>query len=57
MPAHRLSTGLLRLDELLGGGVLPGALTVVLGATGIGKTQLGIHFAHAGHSQEGERGF
>ena len=57
MPAHRLSTGLPRLDELLGGGVLPGTLTVVLGATGIGKTQLGIHFANAGRMQEGERGF
>jgi KaiC/GvpD/RAD55 family RecA-like ATPase len=57
MPAHRLSTGLPRLDELLGGGVLPGTLTVVLGATGIGKTQLGIHFADAGRKQEGERGF
>ena len=56
MPTHRLSTGLPRLDELLGGGLLPGTLTVVLGATGIGKTQLGIHFAEAGRRQEGERG-
>ena len=31
-------------------------MTVVLGATGIGKTQLGIHFADAGRTQEGERG-
>ncbi|RLS55133.1 MAG: recombinase RecA [Planctomycetota bacterium] len=56
MSASRLSTGLSRLDELLGGGLLPGTMTVVLGATGIGKTQLGIHFANAGRSQEGERG-
>ncbi len=56
MPPHRLSTGLSLLNELLGGGILPGALTVVLGATGIGKTQLGIHFANAGFQQEGERG-
>lgn len=52
----RLSTGLPRLDELLGGGLLPGTLTVVAGATGIGKTQLGVHFTHAGKQQEGEPG-
>jgi KaiC/GvpD/RAD55 family RecA-like ATPase len=52
----RLSTGLPQLDELLGGGLLPGTLTVVAGATGIGKTQLGVHFAQAGVQQEGEPG-
>ena len=52
----RLSTGLPQLDEMLGGGLLPGTLTVVIGATGIGKTQLGLHFAHAGRAQEGEAG-
>lgn len=52
----RHSTGIPRLDELLGGGLLPGTLTVVLGATGIGKTQLGIQFADAGQRDEGERG-
>lgn len=36
--------------------MLPGTLTVVLGATGIGKTQLGIHYTQAGQIQEGERG-
>ena len=56
MPATRHSTGLPQLDELLGGGLLPGTLTVVLGATGIGKTQLGIHYTHAGLAQDGERG-
>lgn len=56
MTAHRISTGLSQLDQLLGGGLLPGTMTVVLGATGIGKTQLGIHFANAGAQQEGERG-
>jgi KaiC/GvpD/RAD55 family RecA-like ATPase len=52
----RHSTGLADLDRLLGGGLLPGTLTVVAGATGIGKTQLGLHFAHAGTTQEGEAG-
>jgi KaiC/GvpD/RAD55 family RecA-like ATPase len=52
----RHSTGIPALDALLGGGLLPGTLTVVVGATGIGKTQLGLQFAHAGHQQEGRRG-
>lgn len=53
---QRLSTGVEGLDSLLGGGLVPGTLCVVLGATGIGKTQLGIQFAHAGRQQEGRRG-
>jgi KaiC/GvpD/RAD55 family RecA-like ATPase len=44
------------LDALLGGGLMPGALTVISGATGIGKTQLGVQFANAGLRQEGQRG-
>ncbi len=52
----RLSTGIPRLDELLGGGLLPGTLTVVVGSTGIGKTQLGLQFARAGLDQEGRSG-
>jgi KaiC/GvpD/RAD55 family RecA-like ATPase len=53
---HRLSTGISQLDELLGGGLVPGRLTVVVGATGVGKTQLGVQFAEAGFAQEGYRG-
>jgi hypothetical protein len=52
----RLSTGVEGLDELLGGGLLPGTLTAVVGSTGIGKTQFGLQFAHAGMSQENARG-
>ena len=52
----RHSTGIPALDELLGGGLIPGTLTVVVGATGIGKTQLGLQFANAGQTQEGQRG-
>lgn len=55
-PISRLQTGIPALDGLLGGGLLPGTLTVVAGATGIGKTQLGLHFAHQGAKQEGETG-
>ncbi len=53
---ERLETGICKLDEILGGGLLPGTLTVVVGATGIGKTQLGLQFAHHGLKQEQERG-
>jgi KaiC/GvpD/RAD55 family RecA-like ATPase len=53
---NRQSTGITALDAMLGGGLFPGTLTVVVGATGIGKTQLGLQFAHGGESQEGRRG-
>jgi len=56
MSSTRLSTGIPALDDLLGGGLVPGTLTVVAGATGIGKTQLGIQFARAGLRQEGRSG-
>lgn len=54
--SRRLSTGIAGLDERLGGGLLPGTLTVVAGATGVGKTQLGVHFAAAGNNSEPRRG-
>ena len=53
---QRVSTGIPKLDQMLGGGLIPGTMTVVMGATGIGKTQLGLQFADAGRLQEGERG-
>ncbi|MBM3999292.1 MAG: recombinase RecA [Planctomycetes bacterium] len=46
-PPLRLATGVPGLDARLGGGLIPGTLTVVVGATGIGKTQLGLQFAGA----------
>lgn len=52
----RLSTGIDGLDTMLGGGLLPGTLTVVIGSTGIGKTQFGLQFANAGLDQEERRG-
>lgn len=52
----RYSTGVSAIDDALGGGLLPGTLTVVMGATGIGKTQLGLQFAQAGARHEGEAG-
>ncbi len=52
----RVSTGLERLDQMLGGGLLPGTLTVVYGATGIGKTHLGLGFAQHGARADGAPG-
>lgn len=54
--SNRQSTGIAGLDEMLGGGLLPGTLTVVVGSTGIGKTQFGLQFAAAGQAGEGHRG-
>lgn len=52
----RQSTGIDGLDEKLGGGLLPGTLTVIAGSTGIGKTQLGVQFAAAGKPSESRQG-
>ncbi|MGH7318571.1 MAG: RAD55 family ATPase [Candidatus Rokuibacteriota bacterium] len=52
----RVSTGLSRLDAMLDGGLIPGTLTVVYGATGIGKTHLGLAFAHHGREADGAAG-
>jgi KaiC/GvpD/RAD55 family RecA-like ATPase len=41
---------------MLGGGLLPGTLTVVYGATGIGKTHLGLAFCDHGALADGVRG-
>lgn len=47
--------GVERLDEMLRGGVLAGSATALLGATGSGKTLLGLHFLAEG-ARRGERG-
>jgi KaiC/GvpD/RAD55 family RecA-like ATPase len=56
MTTTRYRFGIEALDRLLGGGLLPGTLTVVAGATGAGKTQLGLRWAQAGLGAEGRRG-
>ena len=53
---ERYSTGLKKLDASLGGGLLPGTLTMVVGATGVGKTQLAMAFLQAGRTAEGNPG-
>ena len=56
MTTARQGFGIETLDRALGGGLRPGTLTVLAGATGIGKTQLGLRWADAGAAQEGKRG-
>jgi len=48
---RRMSTGLPGLDEMLGGGLLSGTTTVLLGFTGSGKTTLCMHFLDDGASR------
>lgn len=56
MTTARLGFGIPALDQMLGGGLRPGTLTVIAGATGAGKTQLGLRWAHEGLKAEGHRG-
>lgn len=56
MPVNRQQFGIEVLDRHLGGGLLPGKLTVLAGATGAGKTQLGLSWGNRGKPQEGHRG-
>jgi len=54
-PAERLSTGIARLDEMLGGqGVFRGSSVHVSGSQGTGKTSIGAKFADAA-CRRGER--
>src|SRR4051812_30236850 len=56
MSLERQGFGIPTLDRQLGGGLIPGTLTVIAGATGTGKTQLGLKWADAGGAAEGRRG-
>jgi KaiC/GvpD/RAD55 family RecA-like ATPase len=56
MLTGRQGFGIEKLDRSLGGGLVAGTLTVVAGATGTGKTQLGLRWANAGLQAEGQRG-
>ncbi len=53
--AERASTGVAGLDEMLGGGLPRLSATVIQGATGTGKTLLGLQFLIAG-ARQGEPG-
>ncbi|RLI75641.1 circadian clock KaiC-like protein [Archaeoglobales archaeon] len=43
---ERVSTGIKKLDELLGDGYYRGSITLYVGNTGTGKTTFGLHFVY-----------
>ena len=51
----RIRTGVQALDAMLGDGLWPGASTLVVGPTGVGKTLIGLHFLFEG-AKTGEPG-
>lgn|GEM_PF-1951114 len=53
--APRVRTGLVRLDDAIGGGLPVGSLLVLSGAPGSGKTTLAIQIARAAREQLGAR--
>ncbi|HYN87210.1 MAG TPA: ATPase domain-containing protein, partial [Ardenticatenaceae bacterium] len=55
MSTVRKQFGIPRLDEMVGGGLLAGSTTMLLGASGSGKTPLGAAFLSEG-AQQGQPG-
>ncbi len=51
---ERVSTGLEKLDEMLGGGLIPGSMILVIGEPGAGKTTLLRNFLYRGASNNDE---
>ena len=51
----RIKVGVEALDQMLGDGLWPGASTLVVGPTGVGKTLIGLHFLFEG-AKSGEPG-
>src|SRR6056297_1065377 len=47
-----LNTGIVGLDEILCGGLIPGRFYIVRGGPGTGKTTLGLHFLLEGVKNE-----
>ena len=52
---ERIKIGVPALDQMLGDGLWPGASTLVVGPTGVGKTLIGLHFLFEG-ARSGEPG-
>jgi circadian clock protein KaiC len=48
----RVTTGVPRLDAMVGGGFIRGSTTMVLGPTGVGKTVLGYQFVSASTTKD-----
>jgi circadian clock protein KaiC len=55
LSTERSSTGIEALDALLGNGYWSGAVTLVVGPSGVGKTLMGLHFLFRG-AEAGEPG-
>ena len=51
-PDERCATGVDQLDKMIGGGIPRGTTTLVLGASGSGKTSLGLHFLSQSSAEE-----
>ncbi|WP_262982736.1 RAD55 family ATPase [Sphingobium sp. SCG-1] len=51
-PTDRLTTSIACLDEMIGGGIVRGSSTAVVGPTGIGKTIFGMHFLNGCSAKE-----
>ncbi|HPX40133.1 MAG TPA: ATPase domain-containing protein, partial [Candidatus Hydrogenedentes bacterium] len=51
-PPPRISTGIEECDRVLGGGIVPGSLTLVGGDPGIGKSTMMLQISH-GLAQQG----
>jgi circadian clock protein KaiC len=51
-PTHGLGTGVVLLDAMLGGGLMPLSTTLVMGTPGAGKTILGLNFMVEGAENE-----
>lgn len=50
----RVSTGVPAIDELIGGGLPRGTVTLIAGPTGSGKTTMGLHFlSHCSNAEPG----
>ncbi len=56
MERRRVETGITGFDQMLSGGLLQGSATLVRGASGTGKTTLGIQFLYTGIVQQDEPG-
>jgi circadian clock protein KaiC len=53
--SRRIATGIPGLDPLLGGGMWPGATTLVVGVSGVGKSVMALQYLAEG-ARRGERG-
>lgn len=51
-PEGRLSVGVPSIDAILHGGIPAGSTTVIVGASGVGKTSLALHFLAESHAEE-----